>query len=165
MGKKSIRENKNVYQVSREQLELTREAASEQMDFVSSDRIEKIESSKSLPHPDEILQMAKCYKSPYLCNYFCSHECPIGIRYVPEVHEKELSQIVLEMLASLNSMEKYKDRLIEITVDGEISEDEWDDFSEIQANLKKISLSVNTLSMWLEKAVCDGVISEEHMRK
>ena len=159
MGKKSIKENKNMYQLTRESCELTRDAASELLEFISSDRIEKIESDRSLPHPDEILQMARCYKSPYLCNYFCSHECPIGIRYVPEVQEKELSQIVLEMLASLNSLDKYKDRLVEITVDGEISEDEWKDFRQIQTQLKKISLSVSTLSMWLEKAAAEGRIA------
>jgi hypothetical protein len=52
---------------------------------------------------------------------YCSHECPIGQEYVPEVKVKELSQIVLQMLATMNSLEKAKDRFIEITADGEIS--------------------------------------------
>ena len=100
MGRKSTKENKNVYQTSRESLGLTREAAAEKLEFLSADRIEKIESEKSLPHPDEILAMADCYKNPSLCNYYCSHECPIGLKYVPEVQMKDLSQITLEMLAS-----------------------------------------------------------------
>ena len=61
MGKRSIKENKNIYQLSREALGLTRDKASEQMVYISPDRIEKIESEKSLPHPDEILTMAECY--------------------------------------------------------------------------------------------------------
>ena len=68
MGKKSTKENKNIYQLNRERLELTREKASELLESVTSDRIEKIESGKSLPHPDEVLAMAKCYKNPLLCN-------------------------------------------------------------------------------------------------
>lgn len=64
MGRKSTKENKNIYQTSREAVELTREAAAEQLQFISSDRIEKIENEKSLPHPDEILAMADCYKNP-----------------------------------------------------------------------------------------------------
>ena len=52
MGRKSTKENKNVYQTSRESLGLTREAAAEKLEFLSADRIEKIESEKSLPHPD-----------------------------------------------------------------------------------------------------------------
>ena len=44
MGRKSTKENKNVYQTSRESLGLTRESAAEKLEFLSADRIEKIES-------------------------------------------------------------------------------------------------------------------------
>ena len=160
MGRRSTKENKNIYQTSRETAELTREAASEKLQFISSDRIEKIESEKTLPHPDEILAMAECYKNPSLCNYYCSHECPIGQEYVPEVSFKELSQITLEMLASLNSLEKEKNRLIEITVDGVISDDELQDFKKIQEQLAQISLAIDSLQLWVEKALLEGRISE-----
>ena len=43
MGKRSTRENKNEYQLAREAQNLTREAASELIQYVSDDRIEKIE--------------------------------------------------------------------------------------------------------------------------
>ena len=104
MGRKSTKENKTIYQTSREEMNYSRETAAEKLAFISSDRIEKIESEKTLPHPEEVLAMADCYKNPSLCNYFCSHECPIGIEYVPEVKSKELSQITLEMLATLNKL-------------------------------------------------------------
>ena len=159
MGRKSTKENKNIYHISRENAGLTREAAAEQLDFISSDRIEQIESEKSLPHPDEILAMADCYKNPSLCNYYCSHECPIGQEYVPEVKFKELSQITLEMLASLNSLEKEKNRLIEITVYGMISDDELQDFEKIQDQLAQISLAIDSLQLWVQKAIADGKIS------
>ena len=159
MGRKSTRENKNIYQTSREEAGFTREAAAGALEFISSDRIEKIESEKSLPHPDEILAMADCYKNPSLCNYYCSHECPIGQEYVPEVKLKELSQITLEMLASLNSLEKEKTRLIEITVDGVISDDEKEDFERIQNQLAQISMAVDSLQLWVQKAIVDGKIN------
>lgn len=158
MGRKSTKQNKNIYQTSREAVNLTREGAAELLEFISSDRIEKIESEKSLPHPDEILAMADCYKNPSLCNYYCSHECPIGQEYVPEVKIKELSQITLEMLASLNSLEKEKTRLIEITVDGVISEDEMKDFEHIQEQLSQISMAIDSLQLWVQKAIADGKI-------
>ncbi len=159
MGRKSTKENKNIYQTSREAMDLTRDAAAELLEFISSDRIEKIESEKSVPHPDEILAMADCYKTPSLCNYYCSHECPIGQEYVPEVKIKELSQITLEILASLNSLEKEKARLIEITVDGVISDDELQDFVKIQEQLSEISLAIDTLQLWVQKAIADGKIT------
>ena len=99
-------------------------------------------------------------KAPHLCNYYCSHECPIGQEYVPEVKLKDLSQITLEMLASLNSLEREKTRLIEITVDGIISEDEKEDFERIQNQLSQISLAVDSLQLWVQKAIVDGKICQ-----
>lgn len=69
MGRKSVKENKNEYQLAREEANLTRAQAAELMQFVSESRIEKIESEKSEPHPDEILAMADAYKKPALCNF------------------------------------------------------------------------------------------------
>ena len=160
MGRKSTKENKNIYQISRENMEYSRDTAAEKMGFMSSDRIEKIENEKSLPHPEEVLAMAGCYKNPSLCNYFCSHECPIGIEYVPEIKEKALSQITLEMLATLNKLVREKDRLIEITVDGEISEDELPDFLKIKDELSKMSLAIDSLNLWLDHTIASGKIDQ-----
>ena len=55
MGRASIKENKNVYQLKREELGLSREKASELLECVPPERIEKIDSEKVLPHPDEVL--------------------------------------------------------------------------------------------------------------
>ncbi len=151
MGRKSVKENKNIYQQYREEADLTREKASEAMGIVSETRIEKIESDKTIPYPEEIMAMAECYKTPDLCNYFCSNECPIGQRYVPQVQAKELTQIVLEVLATLNTLNKDKERLIEISADGEVSEDEEKDFGYIKEQLDKISLAVDSLQLWIDK--------------
>lgn len=150
MGRKSVKANKNAYQISRETAGLTRERAGELMDFVSDDRIEKIESERSLPHPEEVLAMAECYKDARLCNYFCSHECPIGQVYVPEIELKSLSQITLETVNAINSLEKRKNRLIEIAVDGKIDEEEKADFAQIRKELDDISTAVQMLRMWIE---------------
>lgn len=165
MGKKSIKENKNVYQLAREAMDYTRDKAAEEMGYVSSDRIEKIESEKTTPHPDEILAMASAYKSPELCNYYCTHECPIGQKNMPVLEVKGLSQIVLEMLAGLNSVNKEKERLIEITVDGEISEDEIKDFVAIKEELRKIATSVDGLQLWVDKTIAEGKIDKKLLGK
>ena len=161
MGRVSVKENKNIYQLRREELDLSREKASELLETMSPERIEKIESEKSLPHPDEVLTMAEKYKRPSICNYYCSRQCPIGQQYVPEIEIKELSSIVLEMLASLNSVNKKKDRLIEITADGKIDNDEIDDFIYIQEELERISITVETLQLWAERMIANGVIDAE----
>ena len=160
MARASTKENKNIYHQTRESLQLSREAASALLESITPERIEKIENERSLPHPDEVLVMAEKYKQPSLCNYYCANQCPIGQECVPEVKIKDLSQIVLEMLASLNSMNKQKERLIEITVDGKISGDEIEDFIFIQEELERISIAVETLQLWSERMLATGVIDE-----
>ena len=94
MARSSTRENKTVYQLRREELGLTREKASELLEGITPERIERIESEKYLAHPDEILLMAEKYQAPQLCNYYCSNECEIGKKYVPQITIKDLPQIV-----------------------------------------------------------------------
>lgn len=161
MGRVSTKSNKNIYQTTRESLNLTRESASELLESISPERIEKIEHERSLPHPDEVLIMAEKYKQPILCNHYCANQCPIGQQYVPEIKPRDLSQIVLETLASLNTLNSHKERLIEITVDGRISENELKDFTFIQRELERISQSVEALQLWVEKRLATGIIDAE----
>ncbi|MCR4787562.1 MAG: helix-turn-helix transcriptional regulator [Lachnospiraceae bacterium] len=164
MGNRSVKEDKNIYFTSREEAGLTREAAAEQMGCISADRIYKIETEKAIPHPDEVLLMAECYKNPSLCNYFCSHECEIGQKYVPEVKVKDLPHITLEMLATLNRLQNNKDRLIEISADGELSEDELPDFLSIQNSLNEMSLAIDALKLWVNNAVATGKLDSSMLR-
>lgn len=161
MGRASVKEDKTIYQTIREELELSREKASELLEVITPERIERIENEKTMPHPEEILIMAEKYKVPDLCNHYCANQCPIGEQYVPEIKVKDLSMIVLEMLASLNSMNKKKDRLIEITADGRIEGDEIEDLIYIQEELERISITVETLQLWVEKMLANGVIDRE----
>ena len=91
MPRVSNKENKNIYFSRREELKLTRDQASELLESIPPERIEKIENERVEPHPEEILIMAQKYKSPELCNYYCSNQCPIGQQYVPEVKIQDLS--------------------------------------------------------------------------
>ena len=158
MARVSTKANKNIYHKTRESLQLTREDAAALLECLTPERIEKIENERSLPHPDEVLVMAEKYKQPDLCNHYCANQCPIGQQYVPEVKIKDLSQIVLEMLASLNAMNRQKERLIEITVDGRITGDELKDFIAIQEELERISIAVETLQLWSEQMLATGAI-------
>ncbi len=165
MARASVKANKNIYHITRENLELTREKASEILEGLPPERIEKIENERIIPHPEDILSMARGYKAPHLCNHYCANQCPIGQEYVPEIKTKDLSQIVLEMLAYLNSMQDKKDRLVEITYDGKIDNDEIDDFIYIQRELEKISVAVESLQLWSERMLAIGAIDKEEYEK
>ena len=161
MGKKSIKEDKNIYQLAREEADLTRAAASELMDYVSESRIEKIENERTIPQPEDILAMSKAYKKPSLCNYYCSQVCQIGQEYVPAVELKGLTQIVLEILDSLNKLSREKERLIEIAVDGKISEEELPDFARIRYELQNIATTVDALQLWVNSTIAMNGLNKE----
>ena len=138
MGKASVRENKNIYQLVREELSLTREEASE-CTGVTSDRIGRIETEKTLPEAADVLLMARGYKAPHLCNYFCSCECPIGQEYIPYLEKENLPAIVLRLLSTLASINDEKETLISITADGKIENSELKSFVQIQKDLEELS--------------------------
>lgn len=164
MPKTTTKPQKSIYQDRREALGLSREKASELLETIQPERLERIESGKYTAYPGEVLTMAEKYQDPQLCNHYCAHECEIGKRYVPEIRVKELPQIVLEMLASLNSVKARQDRLIEITADGRIAADEVEDFVSIQNELERISVTVETLQLWAEKKIANGEIDMEAYR-
>ena len=153
MGRKSKKENKSIVQIKREELGLTREQASEKLGFISADRLEKIENGRVEIHPEEILAMSEAYNCPNICNNYCANECPIGRKYVPEVEAKALSQITLEVINTLSNLNKQKDRLVEITVDGQISEEEEKDFKMILDELNSMSQSISSMKLWIEEHV------------
>lgn len=163
MGRVSTKENKTVYQLAREGLGLSRERAAEVTE-IEPFKIERIENEKIQADPWDVVAMANAYKEPQLCNHYCSNECPIGMKYVPEIKIKDLSQVVLEMLASLNSMKRSQERLIEITADGVIENDELEDFINIQRELERISVTVEALQLWTEQMLATGKIDIDHYR-
>ena len=164
MARASGREDKNVYWQARDKMGWTREEAGDHLETIPPERVARIEYEQFLPHPDEVLVMAEKYKEPMLCNYYCSQQCPIGQQYVPEIKIKDLSQIVLEMLASLNSMQRQTERLIDISADGVIDNDELKDFIRIQKELEKISITVETLQLWAEQMLATGKIDMEQYK-
>ena len=165
MARVSTRENKNIYQLTRENLKLTRETASELLESIPPERIEKIENERSFPHPDEVLTMAEKYKKPDLCNYYCSHKCTIGDRYVPEIEVSELSTIILETIASLNEINPLTSRLIQIARDGKVTDDEIHDFAYISQKLDEVSLAIDSLNLWVDKTAGENNLNIELLNR
>ncbi len=165
MGKKSVKENKNIYFRTREDIGLTRAQASELLGYISESRLEKIENEKAEVHPEDVVAMADAYKKPALCNYYCANECRIGKEAVPEIKMTSLPEIVLGTLACLNDLEKSRDRLIDITADSRITDDELADFIRIHDQLDKITLAADSLKLWLEEKMASGEIDPDAVER
>ena len=152
-----------IYKKTRNEHSMTRDEVCDRAMLLNNpiqpERLERIENGKFRITPEEVMLLAEIYGEPTLCNHYCSKECPIGEKYVPEVKVKDLAQIVLEMLSSLNSMKRSQERLIEITADGIIDDDEIRDFVFIQKELEHISITVETLQLWVEQMLADDKIN------
>lgn len=148
----------NIYRAMREAAQLTREKAS--LYFVdpeiSPERLVRIENEGYQPTPKEVLEMSQVYSCPELCNHYCTEECEIGKKYVRKIRVKDLSQIVLETIASVNSLQEKQNSLIAISVDGKIENSELPQFVEIQKSLEDLSDAVNSLKMWVDRTVSQG---------
>lgn len=153
MGRNSTKENKSVYQLAREELNLTRAQASEKIGWITDSRLEKIENGKTPIHPDDVIAMSKVYDKPILLNKYCTHDCPIGKLSITEYEIEDLPQITLQILSSLNAIEDKKNKFIEISEDGKISDKEINDLVLIKKDLEKIEYSVGKLKLWIESFV------------
>lgn len=158
-----------IYKETRTHLGFTREEACEKSlkigKPIQRDRLERIENGRFDITPDEVLLLSEIYGEPTLCNHYCSNECPIGQKYVPEIKVKDLTRIVMETLSLLNSLQKRKERLIDISADGIIDDEEIKDFVFIQNELEKISVTVETLQFWVEEMLAEGKIDIEKYNK
>lgn len=147
----------NIFKTLRKDKDLSREEVcdiiAERGNVLDDTRLERIENNKFPIHPEEVLLLSDAYNEPRLCNHYCSHECPIGKRYIPPIEKTELEKIVLSMIASLNTIKKKQERLIEITSDGEVDDSELNDFIQIQAELQGISEMVEALKFWTEREI------------
>ena len=164
MGRRSTKENKTIYQTTREELGLTREKAAEMIPGFSPERIEKIENGRIQIQPDDVMLLAEYYKAPFLCNYYCANECPIGQVHALRPEPKELAQIAVETLNALNRMNRSTARLLEIVEDGQVRSDEYDDFVEIKEVLDRIALSVANLQLWVNEQIAAGKLNEPEGR-
>ena len=155
-----IMAEENIYKKCRTDCGYTRSEASEKLGFITESRLEKIENEKYHVSPEEVVAMQNVYKKGNLCNYYCTHECAIGKELkMPEVKEKTISEIVLEMLATLNTLNRQKERLIEITSDGRFDDDEeLRDFIDIKKQLERISGTIDSLKLWVDSTVASGEV-------
>lgn len=161
MGKVSTKENKCIYQLAREELHLSRAAATTYipgnekypgMDGVTERRLVGIESGDVPAQPADVVAMAKRYNKPELRNYYCCNECAIGKIDTPEVkYTGGIHEILVNMAVLLENVNREKIRLMEILEDGKVDGEETKDYKKIYEKLEHISMTIESLQLWCEK--------------
>lgn len=161
MGKISTKENKSIYQVTRdEELGYSRAKAADiiaeiengKYSYLNENRLVKIEDGTVAIQPLDVVAMSKAYGKPELRNYYCCNECPIGEIDTPVVSgTSSIHEILVNMTVSLESVNAKKVRLMEILADGIVDSDEINDLNKILEELEKISMTVEAIQLWCEK--------------
>lgn len=161
MGRKSIKEDKNIYHEARDALDWSREKAAEEIAkidngkyfYLDKNKLAKIELDPTTKiQPEDVVGLSKAYNKPELRNYYCCHQCDIGRLDAPEVIYKDnVYEMLVNMEVSLNLVNTNKNRLMEILSDGKVDDSELTDLNNILDSLEKISMTVEAIQLWCEK--------------
>lgn len=137
----------------------SREGAAEMLGVsVSSLADYELGITKVIP-VDKVVLMAELYNAPELKAWYCSSECPIGRSYpMPSTELTTVERTTLNLLRQLrqDDVEKVREKLIDITADGVISDDERVDLAEILAYLDKLIKAAGELRLIGQKAMNGG---------
>lgn len=130
----------------------SREGAAEMLGYASSSSVADWELGVSTPTPDVVLKMADLYGAPELCNEYCTSQCPLG-RNIPKVEVAELDRITIKTLSTFRRISETREKLLDITEDGVISESEKGDLREIIEHMEELEKLAQSLKLWAAKNI------------
>lgn len=97
--------------------------------------------------------MADLYNAPELITGYCKYQCPIHGFMPLATEEKNLQGIALRLLKGLNDEEvqELKRSMIDIMEDGEVTDDEVEQFKKILLRLDNLTEIISELKLSGEK--------------
>lgn len=136
----------------------SREGAAERLGMsVSSVADAELGLTKCMPVEKAVL-MADLYKAPELLNHYCLHECPIGCRQPISDEVLDVDRITVKILRnlSLDRLKEIRQKMLDISYDGIVSEDEKPDLQEVVEYLEETSRSISELKILADKLLNGG---------
>ena len=132
----------------------TAEAAAELLN-ISRERLYMIEQEnpkkrRQEPTALDVVNMARVYNAPELCDFFCTHYCPIEMGSSPLMYSN-LGEISAKLMASLHFLDNINDNIHGILADSRISENEKAEFKRIIQTLRELSYSADSLELWAKR--------------
>lgn len=106
---------------------------------VERTRLARIELGILVPYPEEVRMMAEAYNAPELCNYHCTHDCPIGCVTVERAELRSIEQIAVHCYSTMRNAESIREALIDIAADGVIDDSERPLLGEVLRKLAEIN--------------------------
>lgn len=133
----------------------TAESAAQEIPDMTRERLYMIEQEnpnkrQADPSPFDVAEMARAYHAPELCDYYCTHICPIGMGRSPLMYNN-LGEISAKLMASLHFLENINDNIHSVLADSKITDNEKAEFKEILKTLRELSFSADSLELWAER--------------
>ncbi len=160
MGRKASKALENIYYMARfnaakkDSTFTSREKTSRRLGIERS-RLARIELGIITPYAEEILVMAKNYDAMYLADSYCENICPIGKQRVlaslansPAANES-LERLALGFLSSVQSIDDITEKLINISKDGSVSNNEFESFHEVLVSMNSLSQNIKNIKEWI----------------
>lgn len=159
MGKEPLKENTNVYFQARKRAAMSndrlfsRENAAELIGISPYTLADyELGNTKVVP-VDKVMIMADLYNAPELITGYCKFQCPIKGFMPLATEEKNLQGIALRLLKGLNDedVQELKKRMIDIMEDGEVTDDEVEEFKKLLSRLDNLAEIISELKLSGEK--------------
>ncbi len=160
MGRKASKATGNIYYIARIQaaekngIFTSREKAAVQLGIERS-RLARIELDKIEPYAEEVLIMSKEYNAPYLCEDFCNNICPIGMERIlgeakKRVKTDSLERLSLRFLSSVQSIDDISRKLVDISKDGQVTEEEYENFHKVLNAMDELSENIKSIKAYID---------------
>lgn len=159
MGRKASKATGNIYYIARVQAAekngvfTSREKAALQLGIERS-RLARIELDKIEPYAEEVLIMAREYNAPYLCEDYCNNICPIGMARIlgntkKKIRTDSLERLSLRFLSSVQSIDDISKKLVNISMDGQVTEEEYESFHKVLRSLNEVSENIKSIKAFI----------------
>ena len=159
MGRKASKATGNIYYIARIRAAekngvfSSREKAALQLGIERS-RLARIELDKIAPYAEEVLIMAKEYNAPYLCKDYCNNICPIGIdlalgKNKKQIKHDSLERLSLRFLNSVQSIDDISRKLVNISMDGQVTEEEYENFHKVLRAMNEVSENIKSIKAFI----------------
>lgn len=100
--------------------------------------------------PDMVLKMSDLYNAPELENYYCTEMCPLGCE-MPKAEILDIDRITVKALSVFRHLDKTKEKLLDITEDGIISNEEKPELEQVLSELEELEQVTQNLKIWVKK--------------
>lgn len=132
---------KNIYQAAREAAGITQERSAE-MIGLSVESVRAYECEKRIPSDETVLKMIDVYGGNYLAYQHLKYKTAVGNAVLPDISEMPLSNASLSLLHELHDCLKEQEAIVEISMDGKVSDEEQEDWNRIMQKCCKLCTAI-----------------------